>query len=132
MKFRGEYYFLSNMYPCLVRVDGRIFRSAEAAFQSRKCLIPEETAAFQGLDGFQAKKLGRYVKLRPDWNDIRLAEMEKVLRQKFRNQLLLSQLKEISGPIVEDNDWGDTFWGCCRGTGQNHLGKLLMKIRDEA
>ena len=33
--------------------------------------------------------------------------------------------------LVEDNWWGDKFWGVCNGEGENHLGKLLMKIRDE-
>ena len=33
--------------------------------------------------------------------------------------------------LIEGNDWDDTFWGVCNGVGENHLGKTLMKIRDE-
>ena len=33
--------------------------------------------------------------------------------------------------LVEVNSWGDTFYGVCNGVGENHLGKLLMKIRKE-
>ncbi len=34
------------------------------------------------------------------------------------------------GEIVERNTWNDTFWGVCKGKGENHLGILLMEIRD--
>jgi predicted NAD-dependent protein-ADP-ribosyltransferase YbiA (DUF1768 family) len=57
--------------------------------------------------------------------------MYAVLDLKFsQNAYLLNKLRQITGEIVEDNTWGDTFWGQCNGMGQNQLGKLLMKIRD--
>ena len=33
--------------------------------------------------------------------------------------------------LIEGNYWNDTFWGVCEGKGQNHLGKILMQIREE-
>jgi len=33
--------------------------------------------------------------------------------------------------LVEGNTWGDTYWGVCRGVGQNKLGKILMNVRQE-
>ena len=38
--------------------------------------------------------------------------------------------------LIEGNNWHDVFWGkcsCprCNGGGQNHLGKILMKVREE-
>jgi ribA/ribD-fused uncharacterized protein len=35
-------------------------------------------------------------------------------------------------PIIEFNNWGDTFWGwdIRKQEGSNHLGKLLMGMRD--
>ena len=42
----------------------------------------------------------------------------------------MNKLQLIEGEIVEENTWGDTFWGVCKGVGENHLGKLLMEIRD--
>ena len=33
--------------------------------------------------------------------------------------------------LVEGNTWGDKYWGVCGGIGLNHLGKLLMQVRDE-
>ena len=56
--------------------------------------------------------------------------MEFVLRQKFAHPDLLAMLLATGDmELVEDNDWDDTYWGVCNGLGQNHLGKLLMKIR---
>lgn len=132
MFFRNEYWFLSNMYPCKIRVNGLEFECAEACFQSFKTTDPELRAKFQHLNGFEAKKFGKKVKLRPDWNNIRLDVMKEVIRVKFKQHPdLLKKLTEIKGDIVENNTWHDTFWGVCNGKGYNHLGKILMEIRDK-
>jgi len=130
MRFRNQYYFLSNMYPHEIEVRGYRFTCVEAAFQAMKCKTTEEVEQFIGLDGFQAKKLGRKVALRKDWNDIRDGVMFRCLEEKFKDKALLSALGDIEGLIAEDNDWGDTYWGVCRGQGKNVLGRMLMQIRD--
>ena len=35
--------------------------------------------------------------------------------------------------LIEGNtwEWSRTFWGVCNGSGENHLGRLLMKVREE-
>lgn len=134
MRFRDDYWFLSNMFPCDVplTVDGvtRTFASAEAAFQACKC--PERADEFVGIDGFAAKRLGRRVPLRADWEETKMATMERVLRAKFAaNPELMTRLRGVHGHIAEDNTWGDRYWGRCRGAGENHLGRLLMKLRDD-
>lgn len=122
--FRDEFEFLSNMYPCKVGE----FLCAEAMYMSQKC--PERANEFIGLNGFQAKKLAKTVKLRADWNEVRINVMRTVLHAKFQGEML-ERLKAIEGEIVERNYWKDTFWGVCNGKGENHLGKLLMEIRDQ-
>ena len=78
----------------------------------------------------QVKCLGRGVKLREGWDDIKLSVMEDLLRQKFTETYVRGRLLDTGKRIlVEGNNWGDTFWGVCRNTGQNQLGRLLMKIR---
>jgi predicted NAD-dependent protein-ADP-ribosyltransferase YbiA (DUF1768 family) len=59
--------------------------------------------------------------------------MYDVVSAKFANNRVLrdSLLATGTQEIVEGNTWGDTFWGQVNGKGQNKLGKLLMKIRDE-
>ena len=135
MRFRNEYWFLSNMYPCSIwyegALDGKyIFRSVETIFQMMKCDDDNEKKGFELLNGFEAKKRGRRVKLRSDWHEVKVSVMREILEHKFELPELINKLKEIKGEIVEDNHWGDRYWGRCNGTGKNMLGKLLMEIRD--
>lgn len=137
MVFRDEYYFLSNMYPCTVTMsmNGKTytFPCSESAFQAAKC--PPQAYLFatgpknKYPDGFKAKKGGRNVPLRPDWEQIKLHVMAEALHAKFSNPQLEAKLVSITGPIVEENTWHDTYWGCCAGEGANYLGRLLMEIR---
>ena len=130
--FRGLYQFLSNMFESPVTLNGITFRNAEAAFQSLK--DPSRASEFADLTGAAAKKLGRRVQLRPDWNDVRVQSMLDVLRAKFQNPDLQKQLLSTgSTPLIEGNTWNDTFWGvdANTGTGENTLGKLLMQVRQE-
>jgi predicted NAD-dependent protein-ADP-ribosyltransferase YbiA (DUF1768 family) len=130
MLFRGEYWFLSNMFPCSVvsKALGVTFKCSESAFMAMKSDPP--ALHFAELDGFTAKKAGRKLKLRANWNSIRVSVMRKVLAAKFSDPCLLAMLKDVEGEIVEDNHWNDTFWGKCNGVGLNWLGRLLMEIRD--
>ena len=77
-----------------------------------------------------ARRLGKSVPLRSDWDQVKLAVMEDLLRQKFSQDFFRSKLKATgNNKLVEGNYWGDTFWGVCNGVGTNHLGRLLMLIR---
>ena len=132
MFFRKEYAFLSNMYPAPLKINGLYFSCSEAAYQSFKTTDKELRKQFQFISGPTAKKLGRKLQIRPDWDDIKLEVMEAVVRCKFnRHPELMKKLCEIKEPIREDNTWNDTYWGVCNNRGQNMLGIILMKIRDE-
>ena len=71
--------------------------------------------------------------MRSDWEGVKLQVMEDLLVQKFAHAELKTQLSQTGNALlVEGNYWGDSFWGVDnRKGGQNHLGKLLMKIRDK-
>lgn len=129
--FRGEYYFLSNYFPCHIEIDGKKFLNAEAAFQAHKC--PARVDEFTSLSPNDAKKLGRSVELRSDWDQVRVGVMYKVLNAKFRQNGLLGFWLHQTGTaiLIEGNTWHDTFWGVCNGKGKNTLGSLLMQIRKE-
>ena len=132
MKFRGEYWFLSNMCECEMKVNGMMFKSLESAFQAFKSKDVEVRRNFCELNGFESKKLGRKIKLREDWNKIKLDVMRELIKIKFKEGSLLSKkLMEVKGEIVEDNEWNDNFWGKVNGIGENWLGKLLMERRNE-
>ena len=124
---QNEYYFLSNMYPCNITYNGHTFKCSESAFQAQKDL--SRTSEFEMLDGYKAKKLGRKVNIRSDWESVKLDIMREILRIKFQDPVLANKLLSINEPIIEDNTWNDTFWGICNGVGENHLGKLLEEIK---
>lgn len=131
MQFRGRYYFLSNFYPCSIEIDGLRYESAEAAFQGQK--NSQYAHMFTGsVTPLEAKRLGKRVPIDVgEWNARRLSVMEKVVRAKFEQNPKLQQLLlATTEPIVEDNNWGDTYWGKCRGIGSNHLGQILQEVRN--
>lgn len=130
--FSGKYDFLSNFYTCTVKYDGLTFTNAEAAFQSAKVTDMDSRKQFCNLPPAQAKRLGRTVQLRKDWEQVKDQVMHDVLKSKFRDEKLREMLLQTGDEeLVEGNWWGDTYWGVCRGIGQNKLGKLLMQLREE-
>ena len=133
--FREEYFFLSNFFPTAVTYDGLTYGSSEAAFQAQKCQTQEEKIPFTEYGPGKSKGAGRRVALRPDWEKVKAGLMEEIVRAKFtQNQELGWRLLGTGEKIlIEGNHWGDTFWGVDTRTGQgeNHLGKILMKVREE-
>lgn len=132
--FVGPYRFLSNFFPAEIELDGEIYPTVEAAFQARKTLDPDERAKIRvAKTPGVAKRLGRRVKLVPDWEKIKITVMTDLVRQKFtRHRALAAELLATwDQKLVEGNTWRDHFWGVCDGYGLNWLGKILMKVRDE-
>lgn len=133
--FSGDYEFLSNFYEVSVEYNGLTYGSTEAAFQAQKCITDEERIAFTKYSPDKSKRAGKRVNLRPDWEDVKIRIMEEVLRAKFTQHKDLAERLISTGDkiLIEGNDWGDVFWGAdsSTGEGENHLGKLLMKIRGE-
>jgi ribA/ribD-fused uncharacterized protein len=80
----------------------------------------------------KAKRLGRKVTLRANWELIKIDVMLDLVRQKFQDPDLAWMLINTGdAELIEGNHWGDKFWGVCNGEGENHLGKILMQVRDE-
>lgn len=132
-KFDGKYRFLSNFYNGWVVYDGDIYHTVEQAYQAAKTLSLKEREKIQlAKTAAEAKKLGKKVTMRPDWDNIKLSVMEGLVKDKFVNSPILKDWLLDTGDeeLVEGNWWGDTFWGVCKGVGENHLGKILMKVRD--
>jgi ribA/ribD-fused uncharacterized protein len=80
-----------------------------------------------------AKRVGAEIDLRSDWSDVKLAIMLDLVRQKFTAHSHLRRKLLATGDrqLIEVNGWGDQFWGVSRGSGYNHLGRILMRVRDE-
>ena len=105
----------------------------EHAFQAAKTLDEDERRRIRNEPSAAgAKQRGKHATLREDWEQIKVGVMRDLLRQKFGTDPLRSRLlKTGKSKLVEGNWWGDRFWGVCEGKGENHLGLLLMEIREE-
>jgi ribA/ribD-fused uncharacterized protein len=147
--FRGRYVFLSNFYPCKIEHKGIIYPSVEHYYVALK------VTGIQFIDGVyytapdfrelvariadpgDAKKIGKVVKVRSDWDEKKLGFMEWGIREKFKDVKLAEDLLSTGDlQLIEGNNWHDVYWGKCScprcdGGGQNHLGRILMKIREE-
>ena len=90
---------------------------------------------FSALNGMVAKREGKKVQLRADWETVKNGVMEEVVRAKFsQNPDLLQKLLDTGDPeLTEGNGWHDPYRGVDvrTGRGENHLGRILMKIRSE-
>lgn len=131
--FKGKNYFLSNMCPATVVFEGMTYPCVESAFQAAKCLNPDDRKEFTTLDGYKAKKLGRRVNLRSDWETVKLEVMYECVKNKFSNNPDMKKKLLATGnaTLVEGNTWNDTFWGVCDGIGENHLGSILTQVRSK-
>ena len=132
-EFKGKYFFLSNFYMADVTYNGVTYTNNEAAFQAQKVTDISKCAEFSGLDPSQAKRKGRHVKLREDWEDVKEDIMYEICKSKFAsNPDLGKKLLDTGDEYLEEgNTWGDRIWGTVKGQGQNKLGKILMRVRDE-
>lgn len=141
-QFQNEFRFLSSFYPVPhgVLLDGVLYPSVEHAYQAAK-LRPEKRLKHidRSAAPGQVKRASRTndfkVDVRDDWDEIKLEVMKDLVRQKFVPGSDLAEKLLATGdqPIVEGNNWGDSFWGVSlkTGEGQNHLGKILMERRSD-
>lgn len=137
-KFFDNYRFLSNFWMIPVELDGLHYNSVEHAYQAAKTLDLDERIQFYtcGTPG-DAKRLGKKITLRKDWNKVKVNIMDELVRKKFKDSYLKFKLFATGDQeLVEGNMWHDNFWGDCfckecqHIKGFNHLGRILMEIRD--
>lgn len=136
VRFDEEYHFLSNFYmnPSIVyEIDSLIYRTTEAAYQAAKTdsfTMKKYFASISDQPG-KCKREGGKLKLSPFWQTEKLNVMTMLVDMKFNFKETSVMLKSTGRrELIEGNLWGDTFWGeCPLGTGQNHLGIILMEKR---
>ncbi len=150
---REHFGFLSNFAEAPFELDGQIWPTVEHYYQAQKSNNDQYREAIsKALTPGRAKRLGdhytdkprKYRKqslfrdnpdlLRDDWNDdLKLAIMERSLREKFTQNAEIGRklVQTADADLIEDST-RDSFWGIGEdGSGANHLGRLLMKIRSE-
>ena len=129
--FSGEHRWLSNFWPAVVVLDGVAYPSVENAYQASKFDI-HKRQQFVTCTAAEAKKFGKILGNPPlEWQAVKTHLMAAFVAEKFKPGSELAQKLLATGDqeLIEGNWWGDTFWGVCRGKGENHLGKILMEQR---
>ena len=136
--FRGDFYFLSNMYETDCVYKGVVFPSSEHLYQWLKTEPGWwRDKILEAPHGKVAKKLAANTKCPKreipggyDWDSWRIHLMKRAVWSKFQNKELEEKLVDTGNIcLVEHNQWGDTFWGVSKGVGKNNLGKILMNLR---
>ena len=137
VEFEGKYAFLSNFFPSPILYEGIVYPTNEHFFQAMKTLNQEERKKIAAADTpGKAKRLGRHVQLRADWEQIKVDVMRTGLMLKFTDAALAKKLIDTGDEeLIEGNWWCDQTWGSCncpkhiRIPGRNLLGMLLMELR---
>ena len=144
--FAGEDHFLSNRFPCNINVFGSHFISAEHAYQASKAKHHQNMVVLHKIENaktaISAQEAGNEIPPSTSWDNIKVLVMTDILKSKFvQNPTLMSKL--ISLPKIEIIEATmHPFWGAKAPiqskkfeekswTGQNNLGKLLMKLQEE-
>jgi len=137
--FKDKYKPFSNFFPAKVIFEDITFPTVEHAYVAAKTLnisARRDIAMIPAGEAGKAKRKGRYLVLRTDWEKVKFKIMEDLLRQKFSKEAFKNLLLETKDSvIIEGNYWHDNTWGDCLCSkcqnipGQNRLGKLLMEIR---
>lgn len=142
--FFGPYRFLSNFWDKHGKPNEHYFQAAKTTDKEARALIlaaptAKEAKRLGRPEGFSelSKQLGREIALRPDWDEIKLDVMAWGLERKFQHPELRRMLLATGDAYLEEeNRWHDQIWGRCicakhKGEGENHLGRLLMELRDK-
>lgn len=136
-RFKNGYAFLSNPFPAIIQYEGRVYPSVEHAYQAAKTLDDDLRAEIMRVrSAGEAKRLGRRLKLRPDWKSIKREVMYQLVKAKFSGNYNLKRTLLATGDrhLEEGNKWHDNYWGVCScgcGEGRNELGKIIMRVRSE-
>lgn len=133
--FFSDYRWLSNYEVCEVYHSGIYFNSSEAAYQAAKTSDPDLRRKIAALSPAESRGAGQVISCREIWPQIKLEVMYRVCLDKFtRNEALRKKLLATGSKHLEEtNAWSDLFWGTSHidRSGMNHLGKILMRIRDD-
>jgi hypothetical protein len=125
--FTGKYRFLSNFSELAAPIPlwGQIWRTSEHAYQAGKTTTPDSLRWIRDAPtAGEAKRRGRQVTIRPDWEQIKRMIMLEVVSVKFGHPDLRAQLVATgSATLIEGNHWGDDYWGAVAST-RNPAGRL--------
>ncbi len=132
----GIYAGFSNFSNHSLFIEGRLWQTSEHYYQTQK--FNDEVLRnqiYHAPSPMTAKNIANAHRAdsKHDWKDSKQAVMYKALQHKFdqheslKNLLLATKEREIYEYSEQDRYWGDNG----TGEGQNHLGKIIMRLRSE-
>lgn len=133
-----EFYCLDNFSSFKVNYKGVLYNSAEEAYQAQKFIdtSPEiYNYIVNTLSAHAAQEIAHeHKKLqRSDWDDVKLTIMEEILISKVKQHpYVIKKLMQTKDYLIVEDSTYDSYWGCeIDRNGENQLGKLWMKIREQ-
>jgi hypothetical protein len=126
----------SNFAPFGIDLDDAWWPTVENYYQAQKFTDPELRKLIRKAEKPPiAKSLADKNKAatRPDWDAVKDEVMYRAVRQKFeQHSELKAMLLATGGEDLIESAPTDSYWGVGRdGKGQNKLGKIIERIRDE-
>jgi len=114
--FRGKYFFLSNFSLCSMKIEKHTYPSVEHYFQSKKALLKYDEDFIRSSETpMEAKRRGRQVKIKENWESIKKEVMLKALNAKFKiPRMRIKLLNTEKAYLIEENLWHDNIWGDCK------------------
>ena len=133
-KLNDPYGFMSNFAPFGFIVDGKKWSTVEHYYQAQKFQSPElqeEIRSAKSPSMAAEKGRDKSKPLRPDWDTYKIKAMYRALTAKFtQNPNLAKALLATDDALLVEYSKKDSYWGNGGdGSGQNMLGKVLMRVR---
>lgn len=133
----GEYGVFSNFAPYPIVLDGRRWPTSEHYFQAQKF---EDRASQEAIRKVASPMVAaqrgrdRRRKLRRDWERVKLGVMRRAVEAKFTQHVELRAVLLATGDaLLVEHTADDDYWGDGGdGSGSNHLGRILMAVRQAA
>jgi ribA/ribD-fused uncharacterized protein len=135
--FTDYFEFLDNKFLTPVYYEGTLYPSVTHAFHAARSTDENTKKAILNADSFKTVgNIARRINDPEKWELRRLKVMEMLVRDKFRrSKELQEKLKATTGRELimtyNEESSGNLFWGVVNGKGQNQLGRILSKIRED-
>ncbi|MBD2458156.1 NADAR family protein [Nostoc sp. FACHB-87] len=129
----------SNFSCHPIQIQGTYWSTVEHYYQAQKFVGSKDAAIIPVIHAAatpeEAAALGRCSSrtLRLDWDLVKTQVMREAVLKKFLTHTDIREVLLATGDeTLVENSPTDYFWGCGQDkTGHNHLGKILMNVREE-
>lgn len=133
--FNGEYEFLSNSYNCKIydEKDKLTYSNIESALIAQKSTDFGTRRKFTRLNAMKARKKESSIPDNYEWEDNKDKIMYSFIVDKFKEGSILAKKLINTGEkeLINEVSYPDEYYGVHYGKGENILGKMLMKRREE-